>query len=76
MELYLEWEEALKKTIAGDNITAGPPMYAMEKRLLEGDALTAFTAAAIDRETKTTAHFNKVLEDLQEHVFPQKSLGV
>ena len=43
VESYLDWEEAFDKAVKGQNITTGPPMYAMAKRLLEGDALTEMT---------------------------------
>eukprot|EP00957_Ditylum_brightwellii_P098132 7476744-Ditylum_brightwellii.AAC.1 len=40
--------------------------------LLKGDALMVFKQAEIARGNQTVPHFNKCLNDVAEHVFPEK----
>eukprot|EP00957_Ditylum_brightwellii_P143462 10929688-Ditylum_brightwellii.AAC.1 len=51
----------------------GPASYAVAKTLLKGDALTVFEQAEIARENQTVPHYNECLDDVAEHVFPEKA---
>eukprot|EP00957_Ditylum_brightwellii_P189701 14440275-Ditylum_brightwellii.AAC.1 len=54
-------------------MTQGPASYAVAKMLLKGDALTVFEQAEIARGNQTMPHFNECLNDVAEHVFPEKA---
>eukprot|EP00957_Ditylum_brightwellii_P155013 11798700-Ditylum_brightwellii.AAC.1 len=43
------------------------------KTLCKGDALTVFEQAEIACGNQTVPHFNKCLDDVAEHVFPEKA---
>ena len=58
----------------GQAINDGPGKYDMARRLLKGDALTAFNNAARTYSTETVATFNSSLKALTAHVFPMKAL--
>ena len=51
----------------------GPASYTMTKTLLKGDALTVFEQAEIARGNQTVPHYNKCLDYVAEHVFPEKA---
>eukprot|EP00957_Ditylum_brightwellii_P055818 4228974-Ditylum_brightwellii.AAC.1 len=57
----------------GQNVTLGPASYAVAKTLIKGGALTVFEQAEIARGTQTVPHFNECLDDVSEHVFPEKA---
>eukprot|EP00957_Ditylum_brightwellii_P094812 7220575-Ditylum_brightwellii.AAC.1 len=59
--------------LKGQNVTFGPASYAVAKMLLKGDALTVFEQAEIARRNQTVPHFNECLDDVVEHVFPEKA---
>jgi len=46
----------------------------LTRRLLNGDALTAFNLKAKEFESKTNANFLEVIDDLTRNVFPIKAL--
>ena len=73
-EEYLQWENALQTCIIGQHATTGPTQYAMARRLLSGDALTAFENATTGVTTETVATFKTALQALRTHVFPRKAL--
>eukprot|EP00957_Ditylum_brightwellii_P197253 15027974-Ditylum_brightwellii.AAC.1 len=54
-------------------MTQGPASYAVAKTLLKGDTLMVFKQAEVARENQTVPHFNKYLDDVAEHVFPEKA---
>eukprot|EP00957_Ditylum_brightwellii_P061306 4652814-Ditylum_brightwellii.AAC.1 len=41
--------------------------------LLKGDALTVFEQAEIAHGNQTVPHFNECLDDVAEHIFPEKA---
>eukprot|EP00957_Ditylum_brightwellii_P203349 15334254-Ditylum_brightwellii.AAC.1 len=51
----------------------GPASYAVAKALLKGDTLTVFEQAEITRGNQTVLHFNECLDNVAEHVFPEKA---
>lgn len=73
-EQFLEFRRDLLKAIAGQNITTGPSKFAMARRLLAGDALSVFNAAATAQQAETNATFVEALKELCQHVFPQRAL--
>eukprot|EP00957_Ditylum_brightwellii_P155593 11844161-Ditylum_brightwellii.AAC.1 len=51
----------------------GPPSYAVAKTLLKGDALTVFEQAKIDHGNQTVQKFQRCLDDVAKHIFPEKA---
>jgi len=73
-EEWLLTKKAIMKVITGQNITAGPGRFTMARRILEGDALAAFNAAATEQTGETVATFVICLDAVTKHVFPERSL--
>ena len=73
-EEFLSWKDNLKKAIKGQDVSDGPGKFAMARRLLRGDALTAFNNAALLHGSETGATYNATLKNLTVHVFPLKAL--
>ena len=72
-EELLVWIKNLRKVFTGMNITSGPGQYAMTRRVLQGDALSAFDRAAVAAGTETTEHLKVALDQLKKHMFPLNS---
>eukprot|EP00957_Ditylum_brightwellii_P185096 14095518-Ditylum_brightwellii.AAC.1 len=51
----------------------GPASYAVAKTLLEGKVLTVFEQVEFAHENQTVSHFDLYLDDVAEHVFPEKA---
>ena len=68
-EEFLSWKDNLKKAIKGQDVSDGPGKFAMARRLLRGDALTAFNNAALLHGSETGATYNATLKNLTVHVF-------
>eukprot|EP00957_Ditylum_brightwellii_P187654 14289737-Ditylum_brightwellii.AAC.1 len=51
----------------------GPASYAVAKILLKGDALMVFEQSEIPHRNQTVPHFELCLDDVAEHVFPEKA---
>eukprot|EP00957_Ditylum_brightwellii_P049733 3771435-Ditylum_brightwellii.AAC.1 len=60
-EEWIKFQHGLAAVLKGQNVTQGPANYAVAKTLLKGNILT------------TVPHFNKCLDDVAEHVFPEKA---
>ena len=73
-EEWLVFQKDLRRILQGQNVTTGPPSYAMARRVLEGDALAAFETAATQHGNETVANFNLCLKDLTSHIFPRRAL--
>ena len=73
-EEFLTWRDNLSKAIKGQDVTDGPGKFAMARRLLKGDALTAFNNGCTQFSTESSATFNAVIKSLTAHVFPMKAL--
>ena len=73
-ERWILFRKNLDKVLIGQNVTTGPPTYAMTRRILEGAALAKFEDLAHDHGTETLKHFALVLEDMGTYVFPRRSL--
>ena len=72
-EEWILFRRGLTAVLKGQNITSGPPSYAVAKTLLRGDALTVFEQVEIARGAQTMPHYKKCLDDVAEHVFPEKA---
>ena len=73
-EEWLKFQKDLNKVFVGQNLTQGPPKYAMARRVLEGDALARFNTAANDHGNENNDNFRACMRDLTTHVFPQRAL--
>eukprot|EP00957_Ditylum_brightwellii_P093067 7086313-Ditylum_brightwellii.AAC.1 len=71
-EKWIKFQRGLAAVLKGQNMTQGPASYVVVKTLLKGDALTVFEQAEIAQGNQTVPHFNKCLNDIAEHVFPEK----
>jgi hypothetical protein len=58
--------------LIGQNITIGPPTYAMTRCILEGTALAKIVVATVTRGTETLKHFTQVVNDMGTCIFPQR----
>eukprot|EP00957_Ditylum_brightwellii_P059632 4526685-Ditylum_brightwellii.AAC.1 len=72
-EELIKFRCGLAAVLKGQNVTQGPASYATAKMLLKGDALTMFEQVEIAQGNQTVPHFNKCLDDVSEHVFPEKA---
>jgi hypothetical protein len=75
-ESWITFRKNLDKVLIGQNVTTGPPTYAMARRVLEGAALARFNASVIERGTETLEHFALVIDDMGAYVFPRKALEI
>ena len=74
-EELLVFLKQVRRVIVGTNTTEGPNKYALIRRVLHGDALTAFDIAATeDNRTETNENFEICCRALIKHVFPRKAL--
>eukprot|EP00957_Ditylum_brightwellii_P134236 10233700-Ditylum_brightwellii.AAC.2 len=72
-EEWIKFQRGLAAVLKGQNVTQGPASYAVAKTLLKGDRLIVFKQAEIARGNQTVPHFNECLDDVAEHVFPEKA---
>eukprot|EP00957_Ditylum_brightwellii_P199532 15210130-Ditylum_brightwellii.AAC.1 len=63
----------LQAVLKGQNVMQGPPSYPVTKMLLKGDTLTVFEQAEINHGAQSVPHFELCLDDMTEHVFPEKA---
>eukprot|EP00957_Ditylum_brightwellii_P067053 5089963-Ditylum_brightwellii.AAC.1 len=73
LEEWIKFQHGLQAVLKGQNVTQGPPSYAVVKTLLKGNALTVFKQAEIDHGTLSVAHFKLCLDGMSEHMFPKKA---
>eukprot|EP00957_Ditylum_brightwellii_P077016 5853198-Ditylum_brightwellii.AAC.1 len=72
-EEWIKFWCGLQAVLKGQNVTQGPPNYAVFKTLLKGNALMVFKQAEIDHSNQTLPHFDLCLDDMAAHVFPEKA---
>ena len=72
-EEWIKFRRGLKAVLKGQNVTTGPPSFAVAKTLLKGDALTVFESSSTTHGAATTANFQTCLDDVAAHVFPDKA---
>jgi hypothetical protein len=73
-EELLLFLKLVDRVLAGTNTTSGPNKYALIRRLLQGDALTAFNNAATAEGNETNANYEICCQKLIKHAFPKKAL--
>ena len=66
----------VNQVFVGQNVTDGPGKYAIIRRLLLGDALSAFNLAAAAAGNETLGHFKTAVRGLVTHVFPARALVI
>ena len=77
---WLLFRRNLNKVITGQNVMGGPGRFTVARRLLKGDALTAFNSAAARQTTstgnpsKTRTTFGACLDAVAASVFPRRAL--
>ena len=74
-EEWLIFMRDLKRILVGQNVTTGPPRYAMLRRLVLGDTLAVFNKAAAEHGNETVANFETCLQAVTKHVFPQRAMA-
>eukprot|EP00957_Ditylum_brightwellii_P180489 13748995-Ditylum_brightwellii.AAC.1 len=72
-EDWIKFQRSLQVVLKGQNVTQGPTSYAVAKTLLKGNALMVFEQAEIDHSNQTMPHFELCLDDVAEHIFPEKA---
>eukprot|EP00957_Ditylum_brightwellii_P085553 6507635-Ditylum_brightwellii.AAC.1 len=70
---WIKFRGRLQAALKGQNVMQGPPSYAVAKTLLKGNALTVFEQVEINHGTQSVPHFELCLDDMAEHVFPEKA---
>lgn len=73
-EEWLRFRKNLSKVLTGQNVTTGPPSYAVARRLLDGDALTVFNNEATSQGNESIPHFTACLDAVARTVFPQRAV--
>ena len=73
-EEWLIFEKNLDKVILGQNLTTGMAKYAIVRRVLTGNALATFNAAADQHGNVTNENYRLCMADVTKHVFPAKAL--
>eukprot|EP00957_Ditylum_brightwellii_P211415 15366142-Ditylum_brightwellii.AAC.1 len=63
----------LQAVLKGQNVTQGPPSYAVAKTLLKGNVKTVFEQAEITHGNQTVPHFKLCLDAMAAHVFLEKA---
>ena len=64
----------IKKIFTGLNMNTGPAQFQIVRRILKGDALSAFNGYATDRGAETVATMRACLRDLLTHIIPPRGL--
>ena len=73
-EQFLRFRKNLQKVFAGQNVTDGPNMFTIGRRLMDGDALSHFeNFVTAEGLTQTVNNFNRAMEAVGKHVFPAQA---
>ena len=73
-EQFLRFRKNLLKVFAGQNVTDGPGMFTIGRRLMDGDALSEFeNFVTAEQLTQTVNNFNRAMEAVAKHVFPAQA---
>ena len=62
--------DLVQKSLVGQNVTIGPPMYECMERVLTGDAKAEFLQQANLAGARTVANFTTVMNTMTAHIFP------
>ena len=74
-EELLKFLELVDRAILGTNTVNGPDKYALIRRLLQGDPLSAFNNAANARGVENNDNYDACCQDLIRHIFPRCALS-
>eukprot|EP00957_Ditylum_brightwellii_P094852 7223425-Ditylum_brightwellii.AAC.1 len=69
---WIKFRRRLQAVLKGQNVTQGPPSYAVAKTLLKGDTLIVFEQAETTHRNQTVTNFKLCPDDMTKHVFPEK----
>ena len=69
-EGQINFVNLVQKSLVGQNVTTGPPMYKCMKRVLEGDAKAEFLQQVALVGSCKIANFTTVMATMTVHVFP------
>ena len=69
-EEWIIFVDLVQKSLVGQNVTTGPPIYDCMERVLKGDAKAEFLQQANLVGTRTVANFTTVMATMTVHVFP------
>ena len=73
-EQFLRFRKNLNKVFVGQNVTDGPGMFTIGRRLMDGDALAEFeNFVTREQLTQTVNNFNRAMEAVCKHVFPAQA---
>ena len=77
-EQFLRFRKNLNKVFVGQNVTDGPGMFTIGRRLMDGDALAEFeNFVTREQLTQTVNNFNRAMEAVCKHVlFPRCCVSV
>ena len=73
-EEWLTTLRAILRVAEGQNMTNGPARFALARRILQGDALSAFETAAATHNAETVDTCLESLQSVTAHVFPTDAL--
>ena len=73
-EEWIKFRRNLEAVLKGQNVTSEPDKYAIVKTLLKGYALMLFKTAETAYMIFTVEIFDKCLDDLTSHFFPEKEV--
>ena len=62
--------DLVQKSLVGQNVTIGPPMYKCMERVLKGDSKAEFLQKANLVGSHTVANFTMVMATMTVHIFP------
>lgn len=69
-EEWIIFMDLVQKSLVGQNVTTGPPMYECMERVLTGDAKAEFLQQANLAGARTVANFTTVMNTMTAHIFP------
>ena len=69
-EEWIIFMDLVQKSLVGQNVTTGPPLYKCMERVLKGDAKAEFLQKANLVGSRTVANFTTVMATMTVHVFP------
>ena len=69
-EQWIIFVDLVQKSLVGQNVTTGPPMYDYMERVLKGDAKAEFLQQANLVGSHTVANFTTVMATMTVHIFP------
>ena len=69
-EEWIIFVDLVQKSLVGQNVTTGPPMYKCMEMVLKGDAKAEFLQKAYLVDSQRVANFITVMATMTVHIFP------